>query len=73
MLLLKGIQSFKFNLFLKTDTEELLLMSDGRIFQSTSVGTATEKDLAPYVLKLKSRIDRRVLVMNVADEMECKV
>ena len=31
------------------DTEGLLLMSDGRVFQS--VGAAMEKDLAPYVLK----------------------
>ena len=31
-------------------------MSGGRIFQS--VGAATEKDLAPYVLKLKCGIER---------------
>ena len=37
--------------FLKTDTEELFLMLNGRIFQS--VGAATKKDLAPYDLKLK--------------------
>ena len=37
------------SLFLKTDTYELFLMSDGRVFQS--VGAAREKDLAPYVLK----------------------
>ncbi|XP_078343984.1 uncharacterized protein LOC144629624 [Oculina patagonica] len=32
--------------FLMRDTEELFLMSEGRVFQS--VGAATEKDLAPY-------------------------
>ena len=42
------------SLFLKTDTQELFLMSNGRVFQS--VGAATEKDLAPYDLKLKSGI-----------------
>ena len=40
-----------FSLCLKRDTEEVFLMSDGRVFQS--VGAATEKDLAPYVFKLK--------------------
>ena len=39
------------SLCLKRDTEELFLMSEGRVFQS--VGAATEKDLAPYVFKLK--------------------
>ena len=39
------------SLFLKTDTEELFVMSDGKVFQS--VGAATEKDLAPYVFRLK--------------------
>ena len=34
-------------------------MSDGRVFQS--VGAATEKDLAPYVLKLTCGIERRFL------------
>ena len=32
-------------------------MSKGRVFQS--VGAATEKDLAPYVFKLKCGIERR--------------
>ena len=32
-------------------------MSEGRVFQS--VGAATEKDLAPYVFKLKCGIERR--------------
>ena len=31
-------------------------MSDGRVFQS--VGAATEKDLAPYVFKLKCGMER---------------
>jgi len=39
------------SLFLKTDTDKLFIMSDGKVFQS--VGAATEKDLAPYVFKLK--------------------
>ena len=39
------------SLFLKSDTEELFIMSEGKVFQS--VGAATEKDLAPYVFKLK--------------------
>ena len=47
------------SLFLETDTEELFLMSDGRVFQR--VGVATEKYLAPYVLKLKCGIERRFL------------
>ena len=47
------------SLFLETDTEELFLMSDGRVFQR--VGAATEKYLAPYVLKLKCGIERRFL------------
>ena len=34
-------------------------MSDGRVFQS--VGAATEKALAPYVLKLTCGIERRFL------------
>ena len=34
-------------------------MSDSRVIQS--VGAATEKDLAPYVLKLKCGIERRFL------------
>ena len=34
-------------------------MLDGRVF--LSVGVATEKVLAPYVLKLKCGIERRVL------------
>ena len=55
-----------FSLCLKRDTEELFLMSDGRVFQS--VGNATEKDLAPYVFKLKCGMKK----MNVADETECK-
>ena len=38
-------------LFLKTDTEEQFIISDGKVFQS--VGAATENDLAPYVFKLK--------------------
>ena len=40
------------SLCLKRDSEELFLMSEGRVFQS--VGAATEKDLAPYVFKLKT-------------------
>ena len=32
-------------------------MSEGRVFQS--VGAAKEKDLAPYVFKLKCGIERR--------------
>ena len=47
------------SLFLETDTEELFLMSDGRVFQR--VGAATEKYLTPYVLKLKCGIERRFL------------
>jgi len=39
------------SLFLKTDTDELFIMSDGKVF--LSVGAATVKDLAPYVFKLK--------------------
>jgi len=35
------------SLFLKTDTNELFLISNGRAFPS--VGAATEKDLVPYV------------------------
>ena len=44
-------------------------MSDGRVFQS--VGAATEKDLAPYVLKLKCGIERRFLddERDLRDEM----
>ena len=38
-------------MFLKTDTEEQFIVSDGKVFQS--VGAATEKDLAPYVFRLK--------------------
>ena len=53
------LKSEVLSLFLKTDTEGLFLMSDGRVFQS--VGAATEKDLAPYVLKLKCEIERRFL------------
>ena len=34
-------------------------MSVGGVFQS--VGAATEKDLAPYVLKLKCGIEKRFL------------
>ena len=34
-------------------------MSDDKVFQS--VGAATEKDLAPYVLKLKCVITRSVI------------
>ena len=34
-------------------------MSEGRVFQN--VGATTEKDLAPYVLKLKRGIERRFL------------
>ena len=45
------------SLCLKRETEELFLMSEGRVFQS--VGAATEKDLAPYVFKLKCGIERR--------------
>ena len=48
-------------LFLKTDTEDLFLMSDGTVFQS--VGAAN-------VLKLKWGIERRFVMINVADEME---
>ena len=36
---------------LKSDTEELFIMSEGKVFQS--VGAAMEKDLALYVFKLK--------------------
>lgn len=44
-------------------------MSDGRVFQS--VGAATEKDLALYVLiNLECRKERRFLMLNLADEME---
>ena len=39
------------SLFLKTDTEELSIVADSKVFQS--VGAATEKDIAPYVFKLK--------------------
>ena len=46
-------------MFLKTDTEELFVMSDGKVFQS--VGAATEKDLAPYVFRLKWGITSRFL------------
>ena len=53
------LKSQVLSLFLKTDTEGLFLMSDGRVFQS--VGASTEKDLAPYVLKLKCGIKRRFL------------
>ena len=35
-------------MFSKTDTEELFFMSGGRVLKS--VGAATEKDLAPYVI-----------------------
>jgi len=45
------------SLFLQAYTEELFLMSDGKVFQC--VGAATEKDLAPYVFKLKCGITRR--------------
>ena len=38
-------------------------MSEGRVFQS--VGAATEKDLAPYVFKLKCGIERDKAVTNV--------
>ena len=43
-------------LFLKKESykfvfQELLIMLDGKVFQS--VGAATEKDLATYVFKLK--------------------
>lgn len=42
----------------KVDPEELFLMSDCRVFQS--VGAATEKDLALYVLiNLECRKERR--------------
>ena len=34
-------------------------MLDGKVFQG--VGAATEKDLAPYVFKLKREITRRFL------------
>ena len=51
------------------DPEELFLMSDGRVFQS--VGAATEKDLALYVLiNLECRKERSFLMLNLADEME---
>ena len=42
------------SLLLKTDTEELFIMADSKVFQS--VGAATEKDIAPYVFKLKGGI-----------------
>ena len=45
-------------MLLKSDTEELFIMSEGKVFQS--VGVATEKDLAPYVFKLKRGITRRL-------------
>jgi len=38
-------------LCLTTDTEELFIMSQGKVFQT--VGAALEKDLAPYVFKLR--------------------
>ena len=38
------------SLVLKTDTDELFLISNGRAFHS--IGAATEKDLTPYVFKL---------------------
>ena len=54
MLLEKG----KFKDFFKMDPEELFLMSGGSVFQS--VGAATEKDLALYVLiNLECRKERR--------------
>ena len=46
-------------------------MSEGKVFQS--VGAATEKDLAPYVFKLNEESQEDFLMMNVVDEMECKV
>ena len=44
---------------LKSDAEELFKMSEGKVFRS--VGAAMEKDLAPYVFKLKREITRRFL------------
>ena len=38
-------------MFLKSDTEELFIMSEGKMFQS--VGAATEKDLALFVFNHK--------------------
>ena len=46
-------------LFLKMDTLELFIMSDGKVFQS--LGAAREKDLPPDVFKLKSEITIRFL------------
>ena len=40
----------KFSPFLKTNTDELFLISNGTAFQS--VGAAVERDLVPYVFKL---------------------
>ena len=36
---------------LKRHAEEMFIMMDGNVFQS--VGAAREKDLAPYVFKLR--------------------
>ena len=44
-------------MFLKVDTEELFIMSEGKVFQS--VGAVMEKDLTPFVFKLKWEITRR--------------
>ena len=40
----------KFSPFLKTNTDELFLISNGTAFHS--VGAAVERDLVPYVFKL---------------------
>ena len=42
--------AYKDIVFLKTDTDELFLISNGTTFHS--VGAATENDLAPYFFKL---------------------
>ena len=49
----------RFKSFFKTDTDELFLMSYGKVFHS--VGAATEKDRAPCVFKLYDGVNRRRL------------
>ena len=46
---------------MKTDTDELLLISNGRVPVFHSVGAVKEKDLAPYVFKLEDGVKKRSL------------
>ena len=55
-------------MFLKSDTEELFVMSEGKVFQS--VGAATEKDLAPYVFKLNEQSQENFLMMSGAHQLK---